>query len=193
MIQIIIITNWISHFYLFIYFYFEKAGGRIKRAVANMLKIFDEYVDQEDGVGFVRFNVISEVVFPLKIKRSDPVNCRFLLETSTKPSKSTAFFNSIRDCIEELKKLPLGMQMAHENASRKRWIISLTDGEDNSSQANCFRARSCSYLFFVIFRIGFIRGAAENASDSRSFADRCWSRLGIGIDSTAASGAVPTN
>lgn len=66
------------------------AGGRIKRAVANLLKLFDKFIKPDDGVAFLRFNGQSETVphtvavmsmFALIMK-----HCRsFLLCLSNKP------------------------------------------------------------------------------------------------------------
>ena len=67
------------------------SGGRIKRAVENMLRIFDQYLAPDDGVAFLRFAARSTVVFPLCAKRVAP---RHELAQSLNPQGTTAFRDS---------------------------------------------------------------------------------------------------
>ena len=42
-----------------------KEGMRINYAIKNLIKIFDEYIANDDRVGFIRFNLNANVVFSL--------------------------------------------------------------------------------------------------------------------------------
>jgi len=98
------------------------AGGRISRAVTNMLKIFDSYITENDRVAFIRFNHTSQIIFPLTLKHQAP---RQLLASSIGPTGSTSFRDSLADAVEQFQSSGL---------DRKRWIVALTDGEDNTSK-----------------------------------------------------------
>ena len=42
-----------------------KQGMRINYAIKNLIKIFDDYIADDDRVGFIRFNLNPKVVFSL--------------------------------------------------------------------------------------------------------------------------------
>lgn len=75
----------------------------VRRAVRNMLMVFDEHCNDEDYVGFVTFNKNAEVQCPLGLKGPHKTTYRETMEGATKLARGrTAFFDAIEMADEML-------------------------------------------------------------------------------------------
>jgi tetratricopeptide (TPR) repeat protein len=101
-------------------------GGRIAHAVSNILKVFDKYVKPKDRVAFIRFNLNCDIVFSLVEKRKNTVQLRKQIDDSKAPAGSTALLNALYEGIKLFERCEL--------TSNSKWIVALTDGDDNESR-----------------------------------------------------------
>lgn len=108
-------------------------GARIQYAIRNFAKIFDKYIQDNDRIGFLRFNLNCEVVFALTPKKQNTLQLRFQIESSLNPFGKTAFYDALLVALDQFPN-PTS-KSASLPEKRTKWIVSLTDGEDNSSLA----------------------------------------------------------
>jgi len=101
-------------------------GKRINFAISNILKFFDKYIQQNDRISFVRYNLNCDVVFSLVEKRKNTKLLRKNIEDSHKPSGRTALYSAIYEGFKVLNKA--------EPRNNARWIVALADGDDNESR-----------------------------------------------------------
>jgi tetratricopeptide (TPR) repeat protein len=105
-----------------------QAQNRIRAAVQGALEILHSQVNPQDAVSVIVFNSSYRELLPLTIKgeRDDDENKIVKTLKSLKyPNYATAFYDALGRALEELEKI---------ESSEHRWIIALTDGQDNSSE-----------------------------------------------------------
>ena len=103
----------------------SMSGTKIKAAVQSMLMIFDDHMGSEDEVTLIKFNSSVSVEFPLLKKgKNDTHQLRNKIAAMTNPGGATAFRDGVEYALKELK----------SNSTSNDWVISLTDGDDNSSR-----------------------------------------------------------
>ena len=135
------------------------AGGRIKRAVKNMLTVYDDHVHKDDIVSFIRFRSESETVknWGMKddnVRKVSLIKAKYARERrathtygyyppvekaiaqSIKPSGATAFYDAVIDAVklaeaDPRQKVKIGSSLGDPNQS---FIIALTDGDDTTSK-----------------------------------------------------------
>ncbi|CAD8116567.1 unnamed protein product [Paramecium sonneborni] len=96
-------------------------------AINGILKIFDNYLQDQDRISYMRFNQNIEVIFDLTYKSENTAFLRNAIERSKniKAEGMTAMLSAI-----------LHAYSIHEKAVKKdnqQWIVVLCDGEDNLS------------------------------------------------------------
>ncbi len=104
-----------------------QAQQRIKAAVSGAKEILHSQVNPQDAVSIIIFNSSYREILPLTIKgeREDEESPIIRALDSLKyPNYATAFYDALGRALEELNKI---------ESSEHRWIIALTDGQDNSS------------------------------------------------------------
>ena len=101
-------------------------GKRINFAISNILKLLDKYIQPNDRVSFVRFNMNCDVVFSLVEKKKNVSFLRKNIEDSLKPNGGTALYNAIFEGLKIMSKA--------EPKNNAKWIVALTDGDDNESR-----------------------------------------------------------
>ncbi len=104
-----------------------QAQQRIKAAVKGAKEILHSQVNPQDAVSIIIFNSTYREILPLTIKgnRSDDESKIVKALDSLKyPNYATAFYDALGRALEELNKI---------ESSEHRWVIALTDGQDNSS------------------------------------------------------------
>jgi tetratricopeptide (TPR) repeat protein/uncharacterized protein YegL len=108
----------------------SMSGTKIKAAVQSMLMIFDQHMGDEDEVMLIKFSGSVSVEFPLTRKGvyNESYKLRSTIENMVNPSGSTAFKDGVNYALGEFKRRP----------SSNDWVISLTDGDDNSSRISDF-------------------------------------------------------
>ena len=105
-----------------------QAQNRIRAAVKGALEILHGQVNPQDAVSIIVFNSSYRELLPLTIKgeREDEDSPIVKTLTSLKyPNYATAFYDALGRALEELEKI---------ESSEHRWVIALTDGQDNSSK-----------------------------------------------------------
>jgi Mg-chelatase subunit ChlD len=110
----------------------SMSGNRIESARQNMLKIYDEYVNDMDTVSFIAFNHKSNVVFkPTTIQAKNRPKLREVASSACQAGGGTAFYDALSDAA--------GMMNSADKNS-PRWIIALTDGADQHSKLSLDKA-----------------------------------------------------
>ncbi|MBD3407712.1 MAG: tetratricopeptide repeat protein [Candidatus Lokiarchaeota archaeon] len=106
-----------------------QAQGRIKAAIAGAKEILDSQVNPQDEVSIIVFNNTYKEVLPLTKKGNyqNPDDSPIIqaLDSLKYPNYATAFYDALGKALQELDKV---------ESSEHRWIIALTDGQDNSSK-----------------------------------------------------------
>ncbi|MFX1485012.1 MAG: cache domain-containing protein, partial [Promethearchaeota archaeon] len=105
-----------------------QAQNRIRAAVRGALEILHEQVNPQDAVSVIVFNSSYRELLPLTIKGEREGEDNPIVKTlqSLKyPNYATAFYDALGRALEELEKI---------ESSEHRWVIALTDGQDNSSK-----------------------------------------------------------
>ena len=104
-----------------------QAQSRIKAAVSGAKEILASQVNPQDAVSIIIFNSSYREILPLTIKGArsdDDSQIVKALDSLKYPNYATAFYDGLGRALEELNKI---------ESSEHRWIIALTDGQDNSS------------------------------------------------------------
>ncbi|MHA2352184.1 MAG: cache domain-containing protein [Candidatus Thorarchaeota archaeon] len=105
-----------------------QAQNRIRAAVQGALEILYSQVNPQDAVSVIVFNSSYRELLPLTIKGErddDESKIVKTLKSLKYPNYATAFYDALGRALEELEKI---------ESSEHRWIIALTDGQDNSSE-----------------------------------------------------------
>jgi len=103
-----------------------QAQNRIRAAVKGALEILHSQVNPQDAVSVIVFNSSYRELLPLTIKGDSEDNKIVKTLKSLKyPNYATAFYDALGRALEELEKI---------ESSEHRWVIALTDGQDNSSE-----------------------------------------------------------
>ncbi|RDE15447.1 MAG: hypothetical protein C4K49_06360 [Candidatus Thorarchaeota archaeon] len=106
-----------------------RTQDRIKAAVEGARAIFESQINPQDEVSIITFNIALQQVLPLTKKgeyrdlKESPVHRA--LDSIRYPNYSTAFYDALGKALEDLNKI---------ESSEHRWIIALSDGQDNSSK-----------------------------------------------------------
>ncbi|TFG31873.1 tetratricopeptide repeat protein [Candidatus Thorarchaeota archaeon] len=104
-----------------------QAQQRIRAAVVGAKEILHSQVNPQDSVSIIIFNSTYREILPLTIKgerEDDDSPIIRALDSLKYPNYATAFYDALGRALEELNKI---------ESSEHRWIIALTDGQDNSS------------------------------------------------------------
>jgi len=100
-------------------------GARIERARDNLLKIFDEYIEDEDQLSMITFDHLTTEIFPLQEVGESRDRLRKEASDACRVSGGTAFYDALIQSSQSFKNgLPESQQ----------WIIALTDGADQHSK-----------------------------------------------------------
>ncbi|MHA2199758.1 MAG: tetratricopeptide repeat protein [Candidatus Thorarchaeota archaeon] len=105
-----------------------QAQNRIRAAVRGALEILFGQVNPQDAVSVIVFNSSYRELLPLTLKGESDGDENPIVKTlkSLKyPNYATAFYDALGRALEELERI---------ESSEHRWIIALTDGQDNSSK-----------------------------------------------------------
>ena len=105
-----------------------QAQNRIRAAVEGAKEIIRSQVNPQDQVAIIVFNSSYREVLPLTFRGEDSETKSKIFKTLDSlryPNYATAFYDALGQAIETLDKI---------ESSEHRWIIALTDGQDNSSE-----------------------------------------------------------
>jgi len=99
-------------------------GSRIERARDNLLKIFDEYIEDEDQLSMITFDHNTHEIFPLQEVGRSRDRLRREASDACRVKGGTAFYDAL---IKSSQNLQDGL------AESQQWIIAITDGADQHS------------------------------------------------------------
>jgi tetratricopeptide (TPR) repeat protein len=106
-----------------------RAQDRIRAAIDGAKEILHSQVNPQDRVSIIVFNNTYRQILPLTRKgdHDDPGDSKIVraLESLRHPNYATAFYDALGKALEDLDMI---------ESSEHRWIIALTDGQDNSSE-----------------------------------------------------------
>ena len=100
------------------------SGSKISAATSSLKSMIADFINSTDDIMIVKFNHNVEVVLPLCDKGGHNDEIQAAIAAMSKPGGSTAFFDSIKTCLDAL---------IRGGGGDGDWIMTLTDGEDNSS------------------------------------------------------------
>eukprot|EP00520_Triparma_pacifica_P008837 CAMPEP_0118669550 /NCGR_PEP_ID=MMETSP0785-20121206/20964_1 /TAXON_ID=91992 /ORGANISM="Bolidomonas pacifica, Strain CCMP 1866" /LENGTH=1805 /DNA_ID=CAMNT_0006564247 /DNA_START=118 /DNA_END=5535 /DNA_ORIENTATION=+ len=109
-------------------------GGRMDRALANCLKVYDEYVNDIDEVGFIMFSNKISTVFELSIKGEPyPRGDRRQLIKDITAGGGTKFYTAIDCCLTMM------VNQDDSNGTLPTWIVALTDGDSSDEPSSAVK------------------------------------------------------
>lgn len=101
----------------------SMAGGRMARTKANLLMVFDKYINAADDVCYIEFN--TRVTTRVPLSQKSPEHRRAMEQASA--GGGTNFYDAMMESIQ---------QLGRSKGNRKKYIIALTDGANGRSQAS---------------------------------------------------------
>ncbi|MHA2034988.1 MAG: tetratricopeptide repeat protein [Promethearchaeota archaeon] len=135
-----------------------KEWGKMQAARMGALGVFNETINIGDRVAIVGFHSIINMVLELTEKRGNIAEIVDLFKYLENTRYETALYDAIAHAIDILSKAP--SIQGQESQERQKWVITLTDGEDNLSKE--FNPRKISTLIksihpplnFVLIGVG---------------------------------------
>eukprot|EP01138_Halocafeteria_seosinensis_P010104 gb/GECG01010318.1/.p1 GENE.gb/GECG01010318.1/~~gb/GECG01010318.1/.p1 ORF type:complete len:1053 (+),score=144.56 gb/GECG01010318.1/:1-3159(+) len=106
----------------------SMSGGLIKRAVDNMVQLYDEHISEKDRLAVYTFSttVIQKLQMTLKGNGNEAAHIRRILKGMLSTGGLTACYDSIWKALDDFER--------EGETRRDRIIVCLTDGEDNMSR-----------------------------------------------------------
>jgi len=103
----------------------SMAGSRLHICKESLKSILENFISDEDYVGFIAFASYTKVVFEMMLKQG---KLRLMLERLNQLDVfgATKFYDAVLEAVQMLAKVE----------SNNRWIIALTDGEDTGSRVD---------------------------------------------------------
>jgi Mg-chelatase subunit ChlD len=156
----------------------SMGGSRIASARTNMLKIYDEYINDGDSVSFVAFNHKSQIVFPLTtIQGNNRASLRTKAANACVAGGGTAFFDALLDADQMIKKAEWADWYAGRTTDKDspRWIMALTDGADQHSKntlKTALDALQKSGLDLVIVGVELGKGVGQDCEKLATASDK---------------------
>jgi len=104
----------------------SMSGSRSRASVRGSLDLLKTAIKDKDTVGIITFHTTSRMILkPLPV-RNNRKNIEGMIERLTRPNGNTALWDAVADAIDALE----------TTGGTQRWLVLLTDGEDNSSRRN---------------------------------------------------------
>ncbi|MHA1212448.1 MAG: tetratricopeptide repeat protein, partial [Candidatus Heimdallarchaeota archaeon] len=129
----------------------SMSGSRNRAAVRGSIDLFDTAIKDKDTVGIITFHTMSKIILPVAVVRRNRSRIKNILKSLTRPNGNTALWDAIYD----------GINQVNQVAASQKWLVVLTDGEDNSSRRSARdiirqMQRLKSKLNFVVISVGDI-------------------------------------
>merc|ERR1712054_427012 len=100
-------------------------GSRIERARDNLLKIFDEYIEDEDQLSMITFDHNTHEIFPLQEVGRSRDRLRREASDACRVKGGTAFYDAL---------IKSSQSFTGSLPENQQWIIAITDGADQHSR-----------------------------------------------------------
>lgn len=103
----------------------SMAGSRLRICKESIKNILENFIADDDNVGFIAFASHTEVMFDVMPKKG---NLKLMLQRleQLEVFGGTNFYDAMLEAVQKLS----------EVKSSNRWIIALTDGEDTGSKVD---------------------------------------------------------
>ncbi|KAJ3120121.1 hypothetical protein HK098_004865 [Nowakowskiella sp. JEL0407] len=139
----------------------SMTGDYIRACRASLSRLITHIVKLHDSVRLEKFSDETHTVFDWS--NGDPLNKTMMLQKIERETDCwgyTAFWDALKTTIESVNDL-------EDDVFRDRWVIALTDGEDNASKSNCEKVITMltsdnKYnVGLIIITVGRLRNEAE--------------------------------
>lgn len=111
----------------------SMAGGRMRSASENMLKVVDAYVDDRDSIGFVAFAERVQEVFGVQEVGAQRARLRGIMQAEcNRTGGRTSFRDAVWAALTMLDTTRVERGEAAKGG-RLQFVVALTDGADNMS------------------------------------------------------------
>jgi len=125
----------------------SMSGGKMRKARSNTKKLMDSQLDAQDRGTVIKFNSRVDILTPHLVYKADP-SLKRAVDSMTSPNSGTALWDGIGAALDQL-------DAEQGRLEREKWVIVLTDGEDNRSQANTptslsRRIRNGDYMIIIL-------------------------------------------
>jgi hypothetical protein len=133
--------------------------------IDRILKVFDQYIQLEDRVALIRFNETFESVFDLTPKSENTNYLRSAIENQKQvtPKGQSGLLQAILHSFTVFEK--------HTDLGHSKWLIVLSDGEDNISSISKKKMEKLVKKYSEISLI--VIGVAINPDCSEELNDLC--------------------
>jgi len=109
-----------------------KEWGKMQAARMGALGVFNETINIGDRIAIIGFHSIINKILELTEKKGNIAEIVEIFKNLENTRYETALYEAIAYAIDILIKAPL--IQGQETQERQKWVITLTDGEDNSSK-----------------------------------------------------------
>ncbi|MHA1986250.1 MAG: tetratricopeptide repeat protein [Promethearchaeota archaeon] len=120
-----------------------KEWGKMQAARMGALGVFNETINIGDRVAIIGFHSIINKILELTEKKGNIAEIVEIFKNLENTRYETALYEAIAYAIGILNKAPL--IQGQETQERQKWVITLTDGEDNASKGG-FTSKRISTL-----------------------------------------------
>ncbi|MHA1629628.1 MAG: tetratricopeptide repeat protein [Candidatus Heimdallarchaeota archaeon] len=102
----------------------SMSGSRNRASIRGSLDLLKTAIKDKDSIGIITFHTKSQVILPITPVKNQRTNITNTFKMLSRPNGNTALWDAVYDGIVQLEQLGSG----------QKWLVVLTDGEDNSSQ-----------------------------------------------------------
>ncbi len=102
----------------------SMSGSRNRASVRGSIDLFKTAIKDKDTVGIITFHTTSRMILQPTPVRNNRTKIQETIKRLTRPNGNTALWDAVADAIDSLESI----------GGTQRWLVLLTDGEDNSSR-----------------------------------------------------------
>jgi len=102
----------------------SMSGSRSRASVRGSIDLFKTAIKDKDTVGIITFHTTSRMILQPTPVRNNRTKIQEIIKRLTRPNGNTALWDAVADAIDSLESI----------GGTQRWLVLLTDGEDNSSR-----------------------------------------------------------
>ncbi|KAI8611472.1 hypothetical protein BC830DRAFT_653608 [Chytriomyces sp. MP71] len=136
----------------------SMSGSRIKTCRTSINNIIQNHCTDADSISMIKFSNIPFVLFTSLNKRQHLSNMLSQVRDGTIVSGGTAFYDAVSRAVQQITET--------DPRTKQKWIIALTDGEDNRSRPESARdieRMLCANrgVGVIVITVGELRNEAE--------------------------------
>jgi tetratricopeptide (TPR) repeat protein len=108
--------------------------GKMPAVRTGTLSLFNEMINPDDRVAIIGFHSIIENILELTEKKGNETKIKTVINNLTNQPYETRLYDGIGAAIDRLSKATPLNEKGENSNDRQKWLVTLTDGEDTSSQ-----------------------------------------------------------